>query len=542
MIANLSKRSAAVFTALSLFSFGALAADPNLSVLNSDPFFYTNNEIIPTAQETTMNASGRPATTHSLIPHLPSYMGYMNTNFTYRFINVAEQVMTMLGEGKHGLWRTQEAGTVREYLKPNATGLNEGSNLSDSANLAAIQNDYSSYDRAADWGFYRYPDQKVSGGKLQFIDLPITHPKYAGKYANHAPIELPSYYCTMSENDYPHAQEAMNYIFAQPGANVVGPLGKSAGLDVKENYTNVVRLSHLPDARSWVNIGQKGLDASYLNWQAVNTSKTNVEYYLVERPFFNHPYLFVMAVYNNSNNNDQRYVRPSGEYYDSLKARGLKLKTTVTQAPTFNVLKYENGQEKNDGLKKVVGLPVYGVHHPDRASFGDGGACPLKGGDWGHYPAVSGGSSWPTTYEEVTPLCDGVLVDIKFTANLDGASWNDPGKYLANAAKGSKDVTYKVQPGSYGTFTDAYNVNRGAINPDAMAVPAEVPLHFPSVREPVNYNQPLIPPMGPGVVANNPPKSNSKIASDSKALSEKRFYVASNGMSPVGTSCKPIMH
>lgn len=533
-----SKRSAAVLTALSLSTAGVYAADPNLSVINTDPFFYTADETIPSSQESMMQDSGRPRTTHSLIPHLPAYVGYMNTNFTYRFVTVAEQVMTMIGEGKHGLWRMQEAGTIREYLKSGETGLPDGANLSDPANLARIQSSYSSYERPESWGFYRYPDQKVSDGKLNYIDLPITHPKYAGKYSDHKAIELPSFYCTMSENDYPRALEAMTYIFAQPGANQVGPLGKRAGLDVKENYTNIVRLTHLPDARSWVNIGKKGLDSSYVDWKAVDTSKTNVEYYLAERPFFNHPYLFVIAVYDNKNNNDFRYVRPSGPYYDSLKNRNPALKTRVTPAPRFNVLKNQNGKETSAGLKPVVGLPVYGVHHPDRASFGGGGACPLKGGDWGRYPETSGGSAWPTQYEEVTPLCDGVLVDIKFSANLDGADWSDPGKYLANAGKGTLDETYMMQSGTYGVFTDPYNVNRGAVNPDSQLVPEDLTLHFPSVRPPVTF---VPSPDLPTVYSSYSSSTKSRIAGNTMAPAGKMFGVASSGMSPVGTSCKPIM-
>lgn len=535
----LSKRSAAVFAALSLSTVGLQAADPNLGMLNTDPFFYTADESIPASQESMMQDSGRPETTHSLIPHLPAYIGFMNTNFTYRFITVAEQVMTMLGEGKHGLWRMQEAGTIREYLKNGETGLPEGANLLDPANLDKIQSSYSSYERPESWGFYRYPDEKVANGQLNYIDLPITHPKYTGKYADHKPIELPSFYCTMSENDYPHALEAMTYIFAQPGANVVGPLGKRAGLDVKENYTNIVRLTHLPDARSWANIGQEGLDSSYVNWQAVDTSKTNAEYYLAERPFFNHPYLFVIAVYDNKNNNDFRYVRPEGPYYESLKTRNLPLKTNVTQAPRFNILKNKDGKERRAGLKKVVGLPVYGVHHPDRASFGGGGACPLKGGDWGRYPETSGGSAWPTQYEEITPLCDGVLVDIKFTANLDGTDWNDPGKYLANAGKGSLDVTYRMQPGTYGVFTDPYNVNRGATNRDSQPIPEELTLHYPNLRPAVSF---VPSPSLPTIYASNSSSSKSRIAGNNMAPAGRlSFSVASSGMSPVGTSCKPIM-
>jgi len=449
-----------------------------------DPFFYTSDQNIKADdKQKELLGVGRPNKTHSQIPHLPVYMGYMNTNSTYRFVNVAEQVFTMIGEGKHGLWRIQENGTVREYLKKGAAGLPQDANLMAKENLDVIAQNYSSYLPDESWSGYKYPDEKLTkDGKLNFIDLPITHPKYQGKYEKHAPVDLANWYCTMSENDYPYAQQAMNFAFHQPGANQIGPLGKRAGLDVNENYTRVIRLNQLPDARSWVNVGQKGQDKLHVKWEAVDTSKTNVEYYLVERPFFNKPYLFITAVYDNKDNADHRYVRPDGAYYDSLKGQHKKLKTEVTAQPRFHL---ENGK-----LEKAVGLPVYGVHHPNRASFGGGGACPLKGGDWGRYPQTTGGSGWPTQYEEVTPLCDSVLVDIKFYSNLDGRDWNDPNKYLANSGVGTDTVTYKIQPGHYGEFTDAYNVKRGIKNADSQSVPAEVTLTYPAVSPAVSYVKP----------------------------------------------------
>jgi hypothetical protein len=56
-----------------------------------DPFYYTSD------------LEPRPTTTHSDIPHFPVYSGYMSTSNTYRFVNVVEQVFTLIGEGKHGL-------------------------------------------------------------------------------------------------------------------------------------------------------------------------------------------------------------------------------------------------------------------------------------------------------------------------------------------------------------------------------------------------------------------------------------------------------
>ncbi len=469
--------------ALPLSVIGSYAQDGlELSDLTrGDPFFYTRDQVVKESDAVkALVGTGRPDRTHSQVPHLPVYFGYMNTNYTYRFITVAEQVMTMIGEGKHGLWRLEENGTIREYLRNGAAGLKPGSDIFAEGNLAVIADNYSNY--LPDEGFdgYKYPDQRVnSNGELNYVDLPVSHPKYKGKYARHEPIDLPNFYCTMSESDYPYARQALSFAFAQPGANKIGPLGRRAGLDVRENYTNVIRLDHFPDARAWVNVGQEGADGLHVKWEAVDATRTRAEYYLVERPFFNKPYIFIMAVFDNEDNDDFRYVRPAGPYFDHLRDRGAAAKTSLTAAPAFHL---ENGQSG-----RPVGLPIYGVHHPNRAAFGGGGACPLKGGDWGRYPDPSGGAGWPTQYEEVTPLCDAVLVDIKFYSNLDGRDWNDSHKYLANAGAGSRTVTYKVQPGEYGAFTDPYNTSRGVKNSESQYVPSEVTLTYPTAEAPVAY-------------------------------------------------------
>ena len=66
-----------------------------------DPYYYTQDQIIEddNAQKNVVGL-GRVKTTHSKIPHLPVYSGYMNTNYTYRFVNIVEQTFTMVGEGK----------------------------------------------------------------------------------------------------------------------------------------------------------------------------------------------------------------------------------------------------------------------------------------------------------------------------------------------------------------------------------------------------------------------------------------------------------
>ena len=92
-------------------------------------------------------------------------------------------------------------------------------------------------------------------GYLNFIDLSIYHPKYKGKYNTHVPIDLPHFYCTMTQNDYKHMKDVWKYAIAQPRANKLGPLAVRAGMDIKENYFNVLRFDFFSDAGVWSNVG-----------------------------------------------------------------------------------------------------------------------------------------------------------------------------------------------------------------------------------------------------------------------------------------------
>ena len=232
--------------------------------------------------------------------------------------------------------RVQDNGTIREYRKKNAKGLMKGDDLFSNSNLATIETDYASYLPEESWDGYKHPHQEIAeDGRLNFIDLPIHHPKYKGKYDKHTAIDLPHFYCTMSSNQYPYARKAVDYSFSQTGANKVGPLGKRAGLDINELYTKVLRVDLFPDAKAWVNVG--GEDENSVNWQAVDVSKTNAEFYLIERPFFNEPYLFITALFDNPDNSDFQYVRPDGEYYNHVKSTKQEVKTEITYEPRFHI-------------------------------------------------------------------------------------------------------------------------------------------------------------------------------------------------------------
>lgn len=96
-----------------------------------------------------------------------------------------------------------------------------------------------------------------------------------------------------------------------------------------------------------------------------------------------------------------------------------------------------------------------------------GGGCPTKGGDYGTYPWGDCGSAWSTNYEEIVPLCDAFLFDIKMSGNV-GAPWDDDRVGLGNAGVEYKDeitVKFQAQENFYGKYTDPYNVEHKKKNP-----------------------------------------------------------------------------
>jgi len=483
---------------------GPTTGDQHLNELS--PFYYDSDAV------------GDAAATTSGIPHLPAYYGHMATNQTYRFFNVNEQIATMIGEGKHGLWRTQDNGTVREYRTSTAAlagdGLANDSDVMAAGSLADITAHYSHIDLVGAWTYTADGNPENADGNMNYVDLPINHAKYGGAYDTHVPIDLPSWYCTMSGWEYPNAQAAVRHAFAQEAANKVGPLGQRAGLDIRENYLNVLRLEHFPDAKMWVNTSG---DSSVIDYEPINTDHRRsqpYEVYLVERPFFGEEYLFIMAVFaDKGNSKNFSYIRPDGAYYDHLmerKAEGERLpkfRTKLVHAPKFKIAKRDGVGNRRNGRPNsaATSMAGYGVHHPGDEPVYEGG-CPAMGGDWG---AAYFGGSWPTAYQEVTPLCDAVMIDIKLFANLAGGTWNDKGVYLANATVDGGDQntgdlddnsdpmnrTQKqgVTDRDYGNFShpaaDPYL--DGVENPERYTAADTVVQTYQSARDAVTYNPPL---------------------------------------------------
>jgi len=456
----------------------------------------------------------------------------MQTTRTYRFVNVAEQVFTMVGDGKHGLWRYQDSGLIREYITSGADGSGGGvaapaESLADplflreprnmdafidglsGADMARLGTDYAatehlgpnpgdSFGSPGNGGYKSYTGgfNSVSvnaSGAVTMVDLPLNHPKYGGKYDDHVPIDLPAWYCTMSYNGYSSARAAMDFAFAQPGARDIGPLGKRAGVDITEYYQKVLRIHTFGDAQAWINTldtasGFAGTDD--VHHRRINTDKMDVEYYLVERAFFNEDYLFVIAIINSKGKTGKlgrgefSYVRPEGAYYDHLVDRGFgrKLNTKFKHFPKFDVWVPNKKGKLQKKRQRAEGLRLYGMHHPGIgvSPLHGGpfetqiGGCPSMGGDFGE---AYFGSAFAAQLQEVTPLCDAFVVDIKFYANLDGKTWADESKNLANATgslngddtivmEGDLTKNYEISfappfgvppsDATYGDFTDLF--------------------------------------------------------------------------------------
>ena len=228
-----------VFTAaIAAFALGAsltYAAGPAATndVTHASPYYWQDN-IFGSGSGVLLdsdNVGGPQNVTESGINHLPVFHGHIETNRTYRFANVAEQVLTIIGDGKHGLWRTQDDGRIRLYITKDADSANMDLGIPAPANFVADQNlvndpllmdafvqtltpaqitqlatEYSSFDDSAGFGSpgnggYKAVTGGFNGqlavnasGNMGFIDVPISHPVFAGKYDNHVPIDLPAWF------------------------------------------------------------------------------------------------------------------------------------------------------------------------------------------------------------------------------------------------------------------------------------------------------------------------------------------------------------
>jgi hypothetical protein len=151
---------------------------------------------------------------------------------------------------------------VRMYRKYGAKGVAVDADTNDASMLSAIKTSYAALLMKGEtpsvdgWSGYRFANDTEGDGRAGFVDLSIYHPIFDGKYSGHAAIDLPYFYCTMSQAEYPAAEDVWKYATKQPNAGKIGPLGIRAGLDITELYTQVLRFELFSDAKLWVSVVQ----------------------------------------------------------------------------------------------------------------------------------------------------------------------------------------------------------------------------------------------------------------------------------------------
>ena len=121
------------------------------------------------------STSAHERKTNSYMPFMPALDGHFQTHNTYRFVTVREQVLTVIGEAKHGMWRIQDNGLVRLYRKFGTTGVPIGADVYDPSLQAAITSDYKPVlipgletgDMIGGWAGYRYSQDADGDGQAR---------------------------------------------------------------------------------------------------------------------------------------------------------------------------------------------------------------------------------------------------------------------------------------------------------------------------------------------------------------------------------------
>ena len=115
--------------------------------------------------------------TDSYMPYMPRFQGVVESGNIHRFITIHEQVLTLIGEAKHGLWRTQNNGMVRVHKVKGVKGVKVGVDLNDPILLSVIQDDYKPFHSDLKWYLPLDPyNPAVSDpSSATFLDLPISH-------------------------------------------------------------------------------------------------------------------------------------------------------------------------------------------------------------------------------------------------------------------------------------------------------------------------------------------------------------------------------
>ena len=119
-------------------------------------------------------------------------------------------------------WRRHGKVGLDKDVDPNSDSLTE-------EQMRIIRENYASFIPEEGFGGYKLTEDQFVEGYHNWIDLTIYHPKYDGKYDDHEPIDLPSFFCTMSQDGFPYMQDVWKFMMGQDKVNKLGPLAKRAG-------------------------------------------------------------------------------------------------------------------------------------------------------------------------------------------------------------------------------------------------------------------------------------------------------------------------
>ena len=237
------------------------------------------------------------------------------------------------------------------------------------------------------------------------------------------------------------------------------------------------------DANIWANTGDspiteyrsiKDRQRRNIKYKAVDSSSYDTEIYLYEKPLFNKPRLFVAVVMERKGQRQFDYIRKDGAYWDAVfqKFNDKAYMQGIKDRPTYNYqMRVVDGDNAKPDVysKAVQPTSLYNIHNVNRPSFNlTGGACPSKGGDLARYPWGDAGAGWPNNYQEITPLCNALAIDVKLWNNLFALkSWTDPDLGIANPAvlKDGKIREYVMDANVYGRYSDPYLIKEKAENP-----------------------------------------------------------------------------
>ena len=116
--------------------------------------------------------------TNSYITYMPRFKGVFETGNIHRFITIHAQVLTLIGEAKHGLWRTQDNGMVCVQKVKGVKGVKVGADLNDPMLLSVIQDDYKPFRsdvKLFSSEYEPYNPALPDPSSAKFLDLPISH-------------------------------------------------------------------------------------------------------------------------------------------------------------------------------------------------------------------------------------------------------------------------------------------------------------------------------------------------------------------------------